>query len=156
MQHMDEREELQGQMMETSAEKAEAINAETNPRRTFKVGDMIWEKVNKDGKAKSKFEASWTGPWEVREVCSDVSYRITERGSKRGEQGRKVHVSDLKAHWDRPSRLKLSTPLTPETTMTMNNLFHTLTLDLNLDMTDAELDAAVEREEQKLMRGPRG
>lgn len=62
----------------------------------FEKGEWVWEKRDKPGKSTSKFDASWTGPMEVIERASEVSYWIKPIWGVGNV--RKIHVSDLKSY----------------------------------------------------------
>ncbi|KHN95785.1 Ribonuclease H-like protein [Metarhizium album ARSEF 1941] len=85
--------------------KTEAMN-DNNLRkipRSFRVGDVVWEKLDKENKLKGKFQRTWGNLSTIVRVVSSVSYEVESMG---GGATRKVHVDDLKQYIPRQERLK--------------------------------------------------
>jgi hypothetical protein len=69
-----------------------ASRAHRNP------GTWVWEKVDKEGKTRSKLRHDGTGPSRAVERVGRISYLITPLRGK--ENPRRVHINDLKPHYN--------------------------------------------------------
>ena len=65
----------------------------------FKIGEKVWlytPVIKKD--ACAKFNKPWTGPWNISNQISDVTYRILDSGGK----PKVVHFDRLKKYFEQP------------------------------------------------------
>ncbi|KAG6033295.1 hypothetical protein E4U40_005484 [Claviceps sp. LM458 group G5] len=75
----------------------------TKPLRTFEVGNLVWEKLDKENKLKGKFHKSWGRLSKVMKKLSSVTYQVEPI---EGGVQRKIHVDDLKIYIPRQERLQ--------------------------------------------------
>ncbi len=80
---------LKGRLRDSVVE--QRAQTECRTLRNFSVGDLVWKRIPG---LHSSLEASWEGPFVIKEKLSDVNYRIAPNKSKC--KGKVVHINLLK------------------------------------------------------------
>ena len=104
---MDETAAIEGSQDQRVKAKYKEIYDKRSTQQSFQVGDSALVLMPEGS---SKLEASYTGPFQIEEQVSPVTYRLSVRGRKKG---RVVHVNLLK-EWNTPTANALAVAVVPE------------------------------------------